>query len=409
MNYYVFNKETQKLEMHFQKEDYLALSAELKREINNAFLFSGKSNAWVSRSKFPNLWKAEGVAKKLGLADGGKVGETLSFAEQMGRKSQRAEARAERYEARAGKAVERGEAMQKPINDMHGDIAFFTQPNINSSSGRAFTRRREKMWAAWERGYEEFKKSEYYADRAKIARETADQTKPTDKGFICRRISDAEKTIRAQKKNLESYYSKLERIEQGEIIKRIGSDNPITAEEIQGWIERSEQIMENAISKAIYYHECLEAVGGVSFSKENIKVGYIVDLDRWGKCKVTGTGKVNISYEILTGGAAGMCGKASYAEIKSIVSEEIKMEPHPFKVGETYTVKVWSGGEYIDKNYTIVKATDERVTLKSGTDKAITRKPRKVRDRSSESGYSWAIDIAKGMHGSVYKHAEEKD
>ena len=227
-----------------------------------------KTGAWISRSKFPNLWRAEGVAKKLGLTDGGKVGENLSFAEQMDRK----------------------------------------------------------------------------AERAVVARKTAEQTRPTDKGFIIRRINDAEKTIRAQKKNLEKYYSKLEKIEQGEVIKRIDSGNVITAEEVQNWIEEAELIIENAISKSIYYHECLEAVGDVSFSQENIKVGFIVDLDRWGKCKITGKGQKNVSYMI----------------------------------------------------------SEERITLKSGTDKAIIRKPRKVSDRSSESGYSWGIDIVKGMHGTVY-------
>lgn len=409
MNYYIFNEETQKLELHFKKEDYMALSEELKKEIHSNFLFSRKSNAWVSRAKFPNLWRAEEIAKKLGLDDGGKIGENLSFAEQMERKAERAEARAERYEERAGKAVERAEELQRPINNMHGDIAFFTQPNINTSSGRAFTRRREKMWSAWEKGYEEFKKSEYFEERAAIARETAKQTKPTDKGFIIRRINDAEKTIRAQKKNLESYYSKLEKIKQGEVLKRFGSDNPITTEEVQGWIEKSEQIMENAISKSIYYHECLEAVGGVSFSKENIKVGYIVDLDRWGKCRVVGLGQKNISYEILTGGASGMCGKANYAEIKSIISTEIQIEPHPFKVGEVYTIKVWWESQYIDKEYTVIKINDEKVTLKSGTDRAITRKARKIRDRSSENGYTWALDIVNGMYGTIYKRDEKKN
>lgn len=409
MNYYIFNEETQKLELHFKKEDYMALSEELKKEIHSNFLFSRKSNAWVSRAKFPNLWRAEEIAKKLGLADGGKVGKTLSFAEQMERKAERAEARAARYDEKSGKAVERAEILQKPISDMHGDIAFFTQPNINTSAGRAFTRKREKMWSAWEKGYEEFKKSEYFEERAAIARETAKQTKPTDKGFIIRRINDAEKTIRAQKKNLESYYSKLEKIKQGEVLKRFGSDNPITTEEVQGWIEKSEQIMENAISKSIYYHECLEAVGGVSFSKENIKVGYIVDLDRWGKCRVVGLGQKNISYEILTGGASGMCGKANYAEIKSIISTEIQIEPHPFKVGEVYTIKVWWESQYIDKAYTVIKVTEEKVTLKSGTDRAITRKARKIRDRSSENGYTWALDIVNGMHGTVYKRDEKKN
>ena len=68
------------------------------------------------------------------------------------------------------------------------------------------------MFAAWERGFDEFKKSEYYAKRAEAARQTAAETKSTDKGFIIRRIKEAEKTIRAQKKNLESYRKTLEQI-----------------------------------------------------------------------------------------------------------------------------------------------------------------------------------------------------
>ena len=50
MNDYVMNMETHKLEFHFEKEDYLALPEDLKKEINNNFLFSGKSNTWVSLS-----------------------------------------------------------------------------------------------------------------------------------------------------------------------------------------------------------------------------------------------------------------------------------------------------------------------------------------------------------------------
>lgn len=408
MDYYVFNRETQKLELHFDKEDYLKLPDNMKKEIKSTFLFSKKEKTWVSRAKFPNLWKAEAVAKKLGLADNGKIGDTLTFSEQMERKAERADARAERYEKMSEKAVERAEALQKPLNDMHGDIAFFTQPNINSSAGRSFTRRREKMFAAWEKGFGEFKKSEFYAERAEAARQTAGQTKPTDKGFIDRRIKDAEKTIRAQKKNLKSYYGKLEKIRQGQVFKRY-SGEPITAETVQGWIEDAELIIENAISKAVYYNECMEAVGGIGFSKENIKVGYVVEIARWGKCKVIGTGKVNVSYQIMEGGAAGMSGKAAYAEIIKIISDKIQIDPHPFKVGEIYAVKAWDGQKYSDKEYRITKITEEKITLKSGNERAITRKPRKYRDASSPSGYSWAVGIVDGLHGTIYKNSESEN
>lgn len=402
------NMETQKLELHFDKSDYMRLSDDLKREIKSNFLFSRRFGAWVSRAKFPNLWRAETLAKKLGLENGGKIGETLTFAEQMERKAERAEARAERYDYKSEKAQNRGEMLQKPINDMHGDISFFTQPNIDNSAGRAFTNRRNKMFAAYDRGFEEFKKSEYYAERAAIARQTAEDTKPTDKGFIDRRIKDAEKTIRAQKKNLENYNKTLERIKNGEEIKRYNGDI-ITVETVQEWIDNAELIIENAISKSVYYHECLEEVGGIAFSKDNIKVGYIVELNRWGKCRVTGTGKVNISYSIMEGGAAGYGGKATYAEIKGIISEEVQDMPvHPFKVGDSYTVEVWNSEKHErePKEYTVTKITLERVTLKSGEERAISRKPRRIRDNSI-NGFTWALGIVDGFGGTIYKRETE--
>ena len=176
MSEFIMNMETQKLELHFEKADYMALSGELKKEIKSNFLFSRKAGAWISRAKFPNL-----------------------------------------SENARDKAV----ALQKNINDMRGDIAFFTQQSINSSSGRAFTNRRNRMFAAWERGFDEFKKSEYYAERAEAARQTAAETKPTDKGFIIRRIKEAEKTIRAQKKILNhivKHWNRLSREKHSSVI-----------------------------------------------------------------------------------------------------------------------------------------------------------------------------------------------
>lgn len=398
MSEYIMNKETGKLELHFDKTDYLKLPEENKSEIKSNFLFSRASGAWVSRCKFPNLYRAEQIAKKLGLENGGKVGETLTFEEQQQVKAEKAERRAERYEARADRAAEAGKQLQEPINRMHGDISFFTQPNINSSGGRAFTNRRNRMFASYERGFEEFKKSEYYQERAEVARQTADNTRPTDKGFIDRRIKDAEKTIKAQAANLKEYEKRLERLNNGEELKHWNGEL-VTVEEVENWIEKASDIMENAISKSIYYHECMEAVGGVAFAPENIKVGYTVDLARWGKCEVTSTGKVNIGYRILTGGAAGMGGSATYAEINSIVSTEIKPEELPFKVGDVYTVDVWDGNRYAPKEYTVIKVENGKVTIKSGNERAITKKPR----RSMRSSKEYALGISDGRNGTVYK------
>ena len=74
--------------------------------------------------------------------------------------------KAERYAERAEKAREKADKLQKPINDMHGDVAFFTQPNINTSAGRAFTNQRNRMFASYEKGFEERSKAEYYDTKA---------------------------------------------------------------------------------------------------------------------------------------------------------------------------------------------------------------------------------------------------
>ena len=179
----------------------------------------------------------------------------------------------------------------------------------------------------------------------------------------------------------------------------------LTADMVQEWIENAELIIENAISKSIYYHECMEEAGGVAFSKDNIKEGYIVELNRWGKCRVIGTGKVNISYSIMEGGAAGYGGKAAYAEIKSIISEEVPEKPeHPFKVGDSYTVQVWNSEKCTrePKEYIVTKITSQRVTLKTGEERAVSRKPRRFKDNST-NGFSWAIGVVDGYGGTIYK------
>ena len=91
MSEYIMNKETGKIELHFDKADYLALAEDQKKDIKSNYLFSRVKRAWVSRAKFPNLYRAEKVAKDLGLSNGGNVGEKLTFAEQMERKAEAVE------------------------------------------------------------------------------------------------------------------------------------------------------------------------------------------------------------------------------------------------------------------------------------------------------------------------------
>lgn len=382
------NRETGKMELHFSKSEYAALPETSKQSIKSAFLWSSRSGCWVSREKFPNFYTCNRTAEKIGAVKAEAIGERLSFSEQMEQKAARAEERAERYDRRAERAAERGNEMQKPINEMHGDIAFFTQPNINSSAGRAFTRRREKMFAAFDRGFEEFKKSAYYSEKAETARETARTAAAPSVDFCERRIREAEKAVKAQEKNAAHYMELLGRLEKGETIKRINGEN-LTAETVIEWIEKADDIAEASISKIVYYKEQIEKAGGIRFSSENVKPGYIVRLLNRYTVEVLSTGPKNIKYKTDCG--FSLC--ASYAEIAEIIKAEEK-EPaaHPFRVGERFTIKEYRNGDYskrVETVYTITKATEKTVVLTDG-EKVLKRQPK---IRQTCNGDMWALFI----------------
>lgn len=397
--YYIINRETGKLELHFDKANYNALTDDQKREIKSAFLWGRRSGCWISRCKEPNLWSAEKIAKALGLADGGTTGERLSFAEQQERKTAKAERRAERFEYKADAAAARGEQLQKPISDMRGDVAFFTQPNINSSAGRAFTRQRERMFTAYEAGLKEFNKSAYYRERAAIAHNTAAQKGLQDKGFISRRVAECEASLRKLRKNIDHYDDLKQRLGHGETIKRI-SGEPLSLDPVNEWIETTLDRMEAQLDKLGYYQDALAALGGVEFSQENIKPGYIVEVKHFGACRVVSTGPKNITYQA---GADGVVLTAAYAEIGGIVkAEEKAAEPHPFKVGDTFTCSRWNR-EKSDVDvleFRIIRATDKSVTIQTGNEKPFVRKPSQVAwDKSGK----WRLCITDWNDGIVYK------
>ena len=322
-DYFIVNKETGKLELHFSRDTYMALDDSAKGKIRSNFLWGRRSGCWISRCKEPNLYQAKRVANELGLQDAGKTGERLSFAEQMERKAERAERRADRYEARSEAAEKRGQVLQKPINDMHGDIAFFTQPNINTSAGRAFTRRRERMWASFERGFEEFNKSAYWKDRAETARATASQKELQSKGFVQRRIAERESDIRKLRKSIEEYESFIPAIEKGETPRdHHGWEVKLTmnqvSEQLEIWLDR----LEAKLDELGFYQDCLDALGGVAFSKANLNKGDMIVISRYrDPVRFLRGGPKNFTYEftqphMTLANGTPMRGQAAYAEIE---------------------------------------------------------------------------------------------
>lgn len=403
MRNYIFNLETTKIELHFDKAEYDALTDEQKREIKSAFLWSNRGKCWVSRAKEPNLWRAKKVAEKLGFTEEQREGERLTYAEQLERQAERAEARADRYEQYAANAERRGEQLQKPLESMRGDISFFTQPNINSSSGRAFTNYRERLYERYHKGFEEYRKSAYFKDRAATARGTASNAQFSDRAYLDRRIKECQKEIRAREGNIVHYEEILYAVESGEEKKWRGGE-VVTPESVKALISRELELVEKAMDKQGYLENCLDELGGIRFNKDNIKPGYIVLISCWGEVEILGTGPQNVSFKILTGGAAGGILQAAYAEIDEIIkAEEKKRACHPFKVGERFEAasRDYSCGHVKTTKviYEIIKTSDTTIRLKAaGTDaKPITRKPVKT-----YSG-KWRFSIDDDYGNTFYK------
>lgn len=355
---YILNREIGKIELHFEKSEYDSLPDQQKRALKSNFNWSRTAQAWVSKARKDLYW-ARKVAAELGFTRERREGELLSFAEQIERKQERAEARAERYEQYAQNAEKRGEQLQSGLGRHHGDIAFFTQPIHNTPGGRRFANYVKRLNDQFEKGMEEYRKSSYFRERAEVARETAASPKLKDRAYLDRKIEESKKSIRGLMKNLERYGGLLDKLDVGEPLDGFYRDKP--REQIQMWFDDTQDRLLSEIDKQGYFENRLEELGGIPFSRENIKPGYLVSIR--GYCmKVV---KANPKTVEATD-KNGFFINYRYAEIDAILkaTEEVpkEAESHPFEAGQilgSYTVS----GSCLLHAYQILKRTDKTITL----------------------------------------------
>jgi hypothetical protein len=367
MGKYILNQETQKIELHFDKSEYMALSDEQKKEIKSNFLWSRTASAWVSRSIHYHGRNIQ-IAEKLGLENGGKVGERLSYAEELERKAERAEARAERMEQHADNAEKRAESLQAELNRYRGDTAFFTQPIIIGHAGsQAFARRRERIFDRYRKGFDEYRKSEYFRNRAETARATASGSQLKDAVYLHNRIKECNAAIKKLQGHIVSYEEQIHKIQQGEEIYNWITREPLTVERLEECIQERLEKMEYEIDKLAFLENKLDEIGGNRFSKDNIKVGYIVKMKRWGRCEVISAGPVNVTFKILDGGAAGGCLTEPYAAIVEILEAkepEAKKVVNPYQVGDILTMHYGMDTKNpVYRAYQVIKTTETGVKL----------------------------------------------
>ncbi len=337
---YVLNRETGKIELHFSKEEYKSLSKEQQQELKRYFNFSGTAKAWVSKSK-NNHYMAIQVAKKLGFVDGGKIGERLSFAEELERQAEKAEAKAERFEQYAENAEKRAEGLQSEFNECRKDWSWLTQPNINSSKGRSFTNQRNRIMARYEKGFDEYRKSAYFQERAVTAKQTADMSKMNNKTYLNNRIEECNKEMRQLERSI------------------ITAEENNNEQRLENLLER----MEYEMDKLAYFHNAMDELGGVQYSKDNIKPGYLVMIRRdWGTVVKANAKTVEVQFSHVP-----YTLKYAYADIQDLKIPEGWTEPknsieNPFNVGDIL-VAFNIAGDRILYAFQVVKITAKSITI----------------------------------------------
>lgn len=369
---YINNLETGRIELHFEKEDYKNLPNSQKNEVRRGYLWSRGANAWISRST-KNHYRAIQTAKRLGFTEEIRQGERLSYEEEIQLKSSKAERRADRYEYKAEKAIEKGKGLQSEFNSLRSDISFLTQPIISGHSGsQAFAKRREKIFNRYGKGFEEYKKSEYYKDRAEIARDTAEMKKFNDPVYVNNRIEECNSNIRKLEGNIVAYEDILYKKEQGEVISK-DFYNEASIEQVEKWLTDALDKMEYEIDKLAYLENCmeeikkiLEANGKKLYIRDDIKKGYLIKV-RGSWAKVLKVNPKTVEGDYVEQHSKGCYCLYPYAEIQDMKipegwSEEGNELKNPYKVGDFVTRSNISGDRMIYA-YQVIKVTAKTITI----------------------------------------------
>lgn len=359
-----------------------------------------------------NHYHAIKIAEKLGFTNKEIIGERLSYAEQIEKQKERAEARAEKYEQYANNAEKRAEELQRELKGYHGDISFFTQPIINGHSGsEAFAKRRERIFNRYKKGFEEYRKSDYFRTKTITAEKTASMSKFKDRSYLTNRIKECNSNIKKLESNITHYediiYKKENNIELASIFYKEKS-----IEQIQEYLQDTLEKMEYELDKLAYLQNCLEELGKV-YDKSNLKVGYEVKIrGEWEK--IIKLNRTTVEVQPLEERIKMYISKRAYSEIEDMripadYKEEKEVLENPYKENDIL-VQYAIAGDRIIRAYQVLKITAKGVQIQeinTENNKPILNSfkagSKPMRKRIVKSKYSDFIGVYEG-NWQLYKY-----
>ena len=303
-NYYI-NNEMQKLILEFNKEDYLKLSDETKKELKSKFLWSGKKQAWVSRGKKGSFSFRNAIlfAEANNLKKEEEVGKELSFSEQKEKEKAKAE-------YKENKISEKIKTLEKEINEIdkkldsppYNDYSFLTEPiKIGHHSEKKHRNARQKMSNMLTKRYQIYNEILSLKEKTPLQRLIGLESNIF---YVNKKVEDIQKEIDRAEKKVEKYKETIALIENTQE-KSIGQ-NEEEQKKAKEYVNKKYEYLKNVVGfstpngekrylsliqkakeKQNYYKRIQEELKGQGFkvfSKESIeKEGYnsVKIRDNW--------------------------------------------------------------------------------------------------------------------------------
>jgi len=238
--YYVLNSDN-KIELHLNgKEGYTSLPDDVKTNIKRAFIWGRQRGAWVSRAKDCGIpYQMRGYKIEFKEAQ-----ERKEYSDAREQKIERAENKADRYDNYAASREKEAISLQSEFNNLRKDWSWLTQPNVNTSRGRAFSRQREKVYDRYDRGMKSLQKAAEHSERAAALRASASESELKSEPYLINRVKEGEKAVRMFEKFTTRYAEMLENID-------------AQSDETKIWLTARMNYYETAFEKLEFFQEAL--------------------------------------------------------------------------------------------------------------------------------------------------------
>lgn len=202
-NYFVINKETEKLNIYTTKQFYKSLESDKQKVFKKYCLWSSRQECWVSKAKVANCVYLKAMLLEIGFVQGDAIGERLPFEEQVRIEKQKASMRAERAEIRAQKAKKRSDSLYNTASDMASVIPMGQPILIGHHSEKRDRNYRERIHNTMGKSIREQQKADYYKEKVEIAERTAKGTKYKNPRYLTNRIKECLAAIRRLERYLK--------------------------------------------------------------------------------------------------------------------------------------------------------------------------------------------------------------